>query len=73
MTDKEEYEMMVLELTALAKSWRDAGVKPVDVVVFMLKAATDTAEFAGVDYEVVKGVVDRCYGRDNLLQPKAKA
>lgn len=73
MSDEEEHAKMTAELTALCGTWNKSGIKPVAIVAFMLKAAVDTAEHCHLDYEIAIAIVDRCYGRDNLLRPNAKA
>lgn len=69
----EELKLMSEGMLDLVQSWKAKGINTVHIVAFMMRSAADTAEYAGVDYEVAKGVIDQSYGRANIIRPTVKA
>lgn len=70
---QDERNRMNEDLQALAKQWHDDGISGSSILAFIMKASADTAEYAGVTYDIAVAVIDRAYGKDNLLRPNAKA
>lgn len=75
MSDEEKLHVRMLEdLRVLTVSWRAAGISPASMLAFFLKTAFDTAEAAGVSFEIAQGVLNRSYGRGIVhARPHAKA
>jgi hypothetical protein len=69
----EEYNQMIDEVKVVIQGWRARGMDGPTILARFFQMAVDSMEASGIDYDIVKAVVDSRYGRNNMLRPSAKA
>lgn len=72
MSDDEALKMDG-DLAKVCEQWRESGIEPSSIIAFLMQSSMNVAEHAGVDVRIAQAVLDRAYGRNNMIRPTVKA